>query len=290
MSTISVTPLPGNFGVEVSGVDLSKPLDADTTREILTAFHSGHIMVIRDQKLAFEDFDAFTKCFGAQKPHFLDHLRMRGHPAILMLSNIFENGKPIGVFEGAAFWHTDVAYEDPPNSSTIVYAVECPGGGCPTFFADMHTAYDDLPQAMKDRIDDMTAVHHYGNRADMDEDSPHSAERLTSDQKARVSNVYMPLVRRHHVTGRKALYGVAGSSFGIRGMPDDEALDLLDELKDHALQPRYQTSYDYDIGDLAAWDTFSTLHRATLQKPATGAGERRILWRVSVTGKPPVLQ
>lgn len=285
----SVEPLPGSFGVEIGGVDLSKPLDDDAMRELLQIFFDNQVIVVRDQKLEFEDFDRLTKAFGDQRPHFLDHLRMRGHPAILMLSNVFENGRPLGVYEGAAFWHTDVAYEDPPNSSTIVYSLENPEGGCPTYFADMYTAYDDLPAKTKSLIDDMVAIHHYGNRADMDENSPYSAERLTEEQKKRVSNVYHPLVRTHHVTGRKALYGVAGSSFGIVGMPEDEAIDLLDELKDHAVQDKYTNYHDYDVGDVAAWDTYATLHRATVQKPAKGDRDRRVLWRVSVTGKAPLL-
>ena len=141
---LSIQRLPGVFGVEVSGIDLSKPLDEDTERELLDAFHEHQVIVVKNQSLEFEEFDRLTKCFGRQDPHFLDHLRMRGHPAILMLSNVFENDKPIGVFEGAAFWHTDVAYRDPPNSATIVYSLECPRGGCPTHFADMFSAYDAL--------------------------------------------------------------------------------------------------------------------------------------------------
>ncbi len=285
---LSVKPLPGPFGAEIEGVDLSGPLDDETMRAILRVFHENQILVIRDQTLAFEDFDRFTQEFGSQKPHFLDHLRMRGHPAILMLSNIFEDGRPVGVYEGAAFWHTDVAYEDPPNSSTIVYAIECPDGGCPTEFADMYTAYDDLPAKTKAFLDDKVAIHHYGNRWDMDEDSPTSAERLTPEQKARVSNVFMPVVRRHHVTGRKALYGVAGSAFGIVDMPENEGIALLDELAHHAIQQKYRTRWDYTVGDIAAWDTFATLHKAQVQKPASGERDRRILWRVSVTGKPPI--
>jgi taurine dioxygenase len=285
---LSIQRLPGVFGVEISGVDLSKPMNDATERELLDAFHAHQVIVVRNQSLEFEDFDRLTKRFGRQDPHFLDHLRMRGHPAILMLSNIFENGKPIGVFEGAAFWHTDVAYRDPPNSATIVYSIECPRRGCPTHFADTFSAYDALSESMKKRIDDLVVLHHYGNRADMDENSRTSAERLTPEQKKRITNVFHPLVQRHPITGRKSLYGVAGSSFGIVGLPDDEALGLLDELKAHATQPRFVTSYDYSVGDVAAWDTYSTLHMATLQDPATTPETRRLLWRVSVTGKAPI--
>jgi taurine dioxygenase len=287
---LSVQRLPGVFGVEISGIDLSQPMDEETEREFLDLFHRHQLIVVKNQSLEFEELDRLTRYFGRQDPHFLDHLRMRGHPAILMLSNVFENDKPIGVYEGAAFWHTDVAYRDPPNSATIVYSLECPRGGCPTHFADMFSAYDALPASMKARIDDRVALHHYGNRADMDENSRTSAERLTPEQKKRVTNVFHPLVQRHPVTGRKSLYGVAGSSFGIVGMPDDEALELLDELKAHATEPRFVTQYDYGVGDVAAWDTYSTLHRATLQDRATTKETRRLLWRVSVTGRAPTYE
>jgi taurine dioxygenase len=287
---LSVRPLPGVFGVEISGIDLSKPLDDETECEFLDLFHRHQLIVVKGQSLEFEEFDRLTRRFGRQEPHFLDHLRMRGHPAILMLSNVFENGRPIGVYEGAAFWHTDVAYRDPPNSATIVYALECPRGGCPTHFADTFAAYDALPAATKDRIDGLVVLHHYGNRADMDENSRTSAERLTPEQKKRVTNVFHPLVMRHPVTGRKSLYGVAGSSFGIVGMPDDEAIQLLDELKAHATKPQFVTQYDYDVGDVAAWDTYSTLHMATLHDRATTPETRRLLWRVSVTGKAPIYE
>ena len=287
---LETRPLPGPFGVEILGLDLAQPMERETVEALLNLFHQHQIIVLREQKLSFGQYDQVTRHFGGQKPHFLDHLRLNGHPAILMLTNVQENGRPTGVYRGAAFWHTDVAYEDPPNSSTIVYSLEVPRGGCPTEFADCFTAYDDLPQAMKERIAGLRVIHHYGNRWDMDENSKHSAETLTPGQKERVRNVVMPLVRSHHVTGRKALYGVAGSAFGIEGWPEDEGIGLLDELAHHCIQQKYRTQYDYAVGDLAAWDTFSTLHKAQAQEPAHGDTDRRVLWRVSVTGKPPVFQ
>jgi len=290
MAAFETRPLPGPYGVEIRGLDLKTPMDDDTTRSLIEVFHENQLIVLHDQQLEFDEYDRFTRYFGDQRPHFLDHLRMNGHPAILMLSNLHENGRPLGVFEGAAFWHTDVAYEDPPNSSTIVYAIETPEAGCPTEFADCFTAYDDLGDAMKAKIDDLQVIHHYGNRWDMDENSKTSAERLTEAQKKRVANVSMPMVRRHHATGRKALYGMAGSSFGIVGWPEDEAIDLIDELAKHCIQDKYRTRIDYAVGDVAAWDTFATLHKAQVQKPATGDNDRRLMWRASVIGLPPILR
>ena len=183
---------------------------------------------------------------------------------------------------------------DPPNSSTIVYSVRQPRCGCPTHVADCFGAYDSLSDAMKRRIDDLVCIHHYGNRdyrpsEGLGWQAEHEAETMTEEQKRKVKNVYHPLVMRHPVTGRKALYCVAGTSWGIVGWPEDEALDLLRELMAHNLQPKYVTSIDYEVGHFAAWDTFSTLHRAT---PLEGVGpedpDARILWRVSVNGHSPL--
>lgn len=286
----STAPLEGAFGKEIKGIDLSRALTDEEARQVIMTFHENGLIVIRNQDLTLKQFERAAEMFGAIKPHFLDHLRLDGHPGILLLSNIVKEGRPIGVYRGAAFWHTDVAYQDPPNSATVVFGIQRPTDGCPTFFADTYTAYDDLSDSMKDKIKDLMVIHHYGNRDDMDENSEHSAEKLTDEQKKHIESVYHPLVKAHPVTGRKALYGVAGSSFGIVGMPEDEAIDLLDELKKHALQPTYQTVLDFEKGEFAAWDAFCTLHKATAQHEATGPRNSRLLWRASMVGMSPVLQ
>jgi taurine dioxygenase len=276
------------LGVEVTGLDLSQPLADDALRQFLRVFYDNCVVVVPEQTLDLEHFNRFAGYLGKPKPHFLDHLRLPGFDSILLLSNIHENGRPTGVYEGAAFWHTDVAYEDPPNTATLVYAIKIPATGGRTWFANQYAAYDALSPSMKARIDDLKVIHHYGNRADMDENSRTSAERLTDAQKARIRNVVMPLVRRHPFTGRKALYGVAGSSFHIVGMRDAEATDLLNQLAIHATKAEFVTSHRYRQGDLAIWDTFSTLHKAELldrvddpQHP-----QARLLYRISLTGHP----
>jgi taurine dioxygenase len=139
----------------------------------------------------------------------------------------------------------------------------------------------DLSGAMKARIDGLVVRRHYGNRDDLDRRSRTVASLLTDSQEARLGWVRHPIVMRHPVTGRKALYAVSGSSFGIDGMPDDEGLALLEELEAHALQPKYRLAVSYGVGDVAMWDNLSTLHSATLIDPE----DPRTLWRITV--KPP---
>jgi taurine dioxygenase len=287
---IEAIPLSNQpFGAEITGVDFSGPVSDDDIRTVIQHFYNHAIIIIRDQRLDLERYEWLVGQFGQLHHHLIDHLRLKDHPAILNLSNIFEDGKPIGGYHGASFWHTDVAYEDPGNSATIVYGHEWPEGGCPTYFCDSRAAYDALSDTMKKQIDALTVLHHYGNRDDMIEDSTTSAEKLQGHQKAQIQNVFHPLVKAHPFTGRKALYGVAGSSFGIVGMPDDEAISLLDELKVHALQPQFIANIDYHPGDIGAWDTYSTLHKATTLKPAEGTHDRRLVWRISVKGHPPLM-
>jgi taurine dioxygenase len=280
-------PLFEAMGTEVSDIDLSQPQSDEVLRALLHVFYEKSVMVIRAQDLTLDQFQLLGTYFGDAKPHFLDHVRLPGHDSILLLSNIHKNGKPIGIFEGAAFWHTDVAYEDPPTMSTVVYAVKVPSSGGRTWFANQYAAYAALPDSTKKLLDALKVVHHYGNRADMDENSRTSAEKLTDKQKQSIRAVTMPLVRRHPVTGRKALYGVAGSSFQIVGMPDDEATDLLDELAAHATKPEFLACHQYQKGDIAAWDNFSTLHQGELIDPVYEEADprARLLYRLSVVGQ-----
>ncbi len=283
---IAVHGLSGGFGAEVLDADLAALESEAAIEALLAAFFAHQVMVVPKQSLTPGGFARFARLFGRPQPHILHHLRHPEHPEILPLSNVFEDGKPIGVYDGAAYWHTDMSYEEEPGRVTLVYSIQAPAQGGETCFADMCRAYDTLPETTRRRIDDLTVLHHYGNRADLEESSRTSASPLSEDQKKQVTKVYHPLVRRHPVTGRKALYAVAGSSFGIVGLPDDEAIALLDDLKAHATQEDFVYRHRYQVGDVVAWDNFSTLHAATLIPPASGPRDTRLLHRISVKGEP----
>lgn len=270
--------LSQGFGIALRGVDLSRPVDAAAFRAIEQAFWDGQVLAIKGQRLAPAQFLAFARRFGKPEPHVIDQFHLAGHPDILILSNRVENGKPVGLADAGTYFHTDYSYLDVPARVTMLYSLETPREGGNTLFADMYAAYDDLPDAMKRRIKDIVVLHHYGNRDDLNEESRTAASRLSGAQKERVTWVRHRLVRTHYGTGRKALYAVSGSSFGIDGMPDDEAVALLDELKAHAVQDKYRYSHRYEVGDVVLWDDLATLHSATLTDPAMP----RTLWRVTV--------
>ena len=275
---LTLKKLSDGFGVEAEGIDLASPLNDAAFKEIERAFFAGQVLVFRGQRLTSAQFHAFARRFGPPEPHVIDQFHHPECADILILSNVVRDGQPTGLADAGTYFHTDYSYLDIPARCTMVYSIVVPKVGGDTLFANQYAAYDDLPAAMKARVENLIGLHHYGNRDDLNETSRTVASVLTDEQKNRMNWVRHRIARTHPVTGRKALYAVSGSSFGIEGMPDDEAIALLDELKAHATQPQYLYRLKYRVGDLVIWDNASLLHSATLTDPT----DARTLWRITV--------
>jgi len=275
---LDLHPLSPGFGAEAFGVDLANSLTDAAFADIERAFFRSQVLVLRAQSLTPAQFLTFACRFRPPEPHVIDQFHHPADPNILILSNRVQNGKPVGLADAGTYFHTDYSYLDIPARATTLYSIEVPAHGGNTLFANQYAAYDDLSDAMKRRIDPLLGIHHYGNRNNQDESTRTVASVLTDEQKAKMPLITHPLARAHPVTGRKALYAVSGSSFGIVGMPDDEAHALLDELAAHATQPKYQLSLTYGVGDVVIWDNASLLHSATLVDPA----HPRTLWRITL--------
>ena len=275
---LDLNPLSPGFGAEALGVDLAKPLTDAAFGEIERAFFRHQVLTLRGQSLTPAQFVAFARRFGPPEPHVIDQFHHPADPNILILSNRIDDGKPLGLADAGTYFHTDYSYLDIPARATTLYSIEVPARGGNTLFANQYAAYDDLTNAMKHRIDPLLGIHHYGNRNNQDETTRTVASVLTDEQKATMPLITHPIARTHPVTGRKALYAVSGSSFGIVGMPDDEARALLNELASHATQPKYQLSFAYGVGDVVIWDNASLLHSATLVDPQ----HPRTLWRITL--------
>jgi taurine dioxygenase len=268
---------PG-FGLETSDVDISKPLSAAALDEIERFFFQGQVLVLRGQSLPPSQYVAFARRLGPPEPHVIDQFHHPADSNILILSNRKKDGQSVGLADAGTYFHTDYSYLQVPARATMLYSIEVPAAGGNTLFANQYAAYDDLGGKMKQKIAPLVAVHHYGNRKEMNDASRVAASPLTPEQKAKMPLITHPLVRAHPVTGRKALYAVSGSSYGIVGMPNDEAVALLDELAAHATQSKYVLSYAYRVGDVVIWDNASLLHSATLTDP----DDPRTLWRITI--------
>ena len=271
------------MGAEVTGADLSQPMDAAVFEGILALFLEHKVLVFRGQRLTAPQFLDWARRFGPPEPHVLDQFHHPDLPDILVLSNVVKDGKPMGLADGGTYWHSDYSYLEIPARATTLLSIQVPKVGGDTLFADQVSAYEDLPEAMKKRIDGLVAIHHYGNRDDTDPASRTKAYPPDKRQKAErgIGFLHHPLVRRHPLTGRRGLYAVSGTSIGIVGMPDDEGLALLRELATHSTQPKYQFAVRYGAGDVVIWDNAAVLHSATLTDP----NDARTLWRVTVKEK-----
>jgi len=277
-------PLCPGFGFEARGVDVGAGLTDEAFAAIERAFYAGQVLVLRAQSLTAAQFVAFARRLGPPQPHVIDQFHHPADANILILSNVLKDGMPTGLRDAGSYFHTDYSYLQVPARATTLYSITVPEVGGDTLFANQQAAYDDLPQAMKALIEPLSAIHHYGNRHDIDELSRTAASPLSDAQKAKMPLITHRIARPHPVTGRKSLYAVSGSSFGIVGMPQDEARSLLDELAAHSTQPKYRYRLSYGVGDVVIWDNASLLHSATLTDPA----HARTLWRITVLEPAPV--
>ncbi|MGH8852322.1 MAG: TauD/TfdA dioxygenase family protein [Casimicrobiaceae bacterium] len=275
---LTTRPLCPGFGLETSAVDVSDAPSDASFDEIARTFFAAQVLVLRDQHLTPQQFLAFARRFGPPEPHVIDQFHHPEESNILILSNRKKNGQPIGLADAGTYFHTDYSYLQVPARATMLYSIEVPKAGGNTLFANQYAAYDGLSDATKRRIAPMIAVHHYGNRKVADDMSRVAASPLTDEQKAKMPLITHPIVRAHPVTGRRALYAVSGSSYSIVGLPEDEAVALLDELAAHAIQGKYVISYAYRVGDVVIWDNASLLHSATLTDP----DDPRTLWRITI--------
>jgi len=267
--------LSEGFGAEVHGVDLR---DGKIFEELKEAFYRFQVLVLRAQKLTATEYLRFARRIGPPEPHVIDQFHHPEHADILILSNVEKNGKPTGLADAGTYFHTDYSYLEIPARATMLYSIQVPKQGGDTLFANQYRAYDELPAKTRIKIDPLMALHHYGNRDDLNKKSRTVASVLTEEQESKVSWVKHRVARPHPVTGRTALYSVSGSSFGIEGMDGDASHRLLDELKAHATQEKYQLRLKYGVGDVVIWDNASLLHSATLTDPQ----DPRTLWRITV--------
>ena len=271
---MQILPLSLHTGASVEGVDLARPVDMKTQKELNQAFVENAVLVIRAQTLKAEQFLKAIEIFGTVYPQQNKRFALPECPQIHYISNQdhFDDGKRYIPGEG---YHTDHSNDAVPPKATVLLAVELPDKGGDTQFVNMRKAYNALPSDMKNRLASLEAVHVY--------QSKHSERKLLSlspeDQKKVSPAIVRSLVRRHPVTGRKSLYLNPMRIESIVGMPDSEALPLLDELMAHAVQEKFQYRHRWQQGDLVMWDNRCLLHKANGDYDHS---QRRYLYRVMI--------
>ena len=281
--TIEIHPFDAPLGAEVIGLDLSKPLSPNDFARIHRAHLDHHVLVFRDQRITPEQHIAFSKRFGPLQIHVLHQFALAGHPEVLVVSNIVENGKPIGLGDAGHFWHSDLSYKEKPSLGSLLHAQELPNVGGDTLFANMHLAWDELPAHLRSAVEGRRAEHTYLARyAELQKRSPWRPN-LSDEQIAQVKPVVHPIVRTHPETGRKALFVSEHFTTRIVDLPEDESRALLAELFAHSVQPRFIYRHRWREHDLVFWDNRSLMHLAA----GTPDDERRRLNRTTIEGDAP---
>jgi taurine dioxygenase len=280
---LEIHPFNGPLGAEIIGLDLSRPLKNSDFKSIHQAHLDHHVVVFRDQRITPQQQIDFSRRFGPLQIHVLHQFQLPQYPEILIVSNIIENDQPIGLGDAGHFWHSDLSYKDRPSLGSLLHAQELPAEGGDTLFANMHLAWDTLPQALKSAVEGKQAEHSYlAQYAELQRRSPWRPD-LTQAQIDQVKPVAQPIVRTHPETGRKALFVSEHFTTRIIGMPEDESRILLAQLFAHSVKPEHVYRHSWQPHDLVFWDNRSLMHLAA----GTPADQRRKMYRTTVEGDTP---
>jgi taurine dioxygenase len=278
---ISVAPISGALGAELSGVDLSGPLSDDLIGDIRAALLQHHVIFFRDQHLTPSQHLAFGRRFGELQVHdFVEG--MADNDEILEVRKEDYETRNFG-----GGWHTDVSYLERPALGSVLYAREVPEYGGDTMFANQHLAYEALSDGMKRMLEGLTAVHSarrpYGPNAARAHDYGPSSMRFNFTESA-LAETEHPVVRTHVETGRKSLYVNRTFTIRFKDMTEAESAPLLDYLCDHAVRPEFTCRFRWQPNSIAFWDNRCVQHNAINDYH----GRRRVMHRVTIEGERPL--
>lgn len=273
---VAVNPSPGGVGAFVEGIDIAKDVNGNVAGELKNALGEYGVLFFRDQSIIEEDHIAFAEKFGEINVNrfFGKHEKF---PQIAMVAKEPDQKDNIG-----GGWHTDHSYDDEPALGSILVAREVPKRGGDTLYANMYAAYDALSDGLKQTLDGLYAEHS-SRRAF----GANSAYRERLDTKDRIGNPELatqdsvhPVVIRHPISGRKALYVNSAFTIRFRGWTEDESYPLLQYLYRHAARPEFTYRFQWEKGSVAFWDNRCTWHYALNDYQ----GDRRIMHRITVEG------
>jgi taurine dioxygenase len=276
---MQVTPLSKALGAEITDIDLSKPLDETSAKAIRDAFDRHIFVVFRSQELSEEDQLRAASYFG--KVHVRRRPTATRDPGgafdtpFMLVTNIVENGKSIGVFgDGEMWFHHDTSYYPEPHRATLLYSMKLPSWGGNTCFSNMYKAYENIPGPLRGKLEGKTVlqVHDYKRRERLDLDKID----LNS-----VRHHEQPIFITHPATGRKALYISRLMSARIIGLPREESEAVLEQLFDISENPAIVYEHEWKLGDLVIWDNWCSIH-ARKDFPRD---EPRLMRRLTIEGQ-----
>lgn len=272
------------LGATIEGLDLARPLADADLGTVLRALGQYGVVRFARQRLSACDLKNFSVRFGRLEINVANAYQEPGLPEVMILSNIVENGKPIGLADAGQGWHTDMSYSDTIAFANVLYGVEIPQrDGRPlgaTEFASTHAAYEGLPADLKRRLDGMTVLHDFDKFWEMMRREKGSTRPpLTEAQRKVKPPVSHPIFLTHPLTGCKVLYANPGYSVRINELPEKESDEVLEFLFEHQLRPEYRYTFHWQTGDVLMWEDIGTIHKAVADY---GPHEHRLIRRCQV--------
>jgi taurine dioxygenase len=277
--TFTITPRSQALGAEVVGLDLSKPIDDVTLKTITKAFDDHIVLIFRDQTLSEDDQIRAAGYFGKvhvrRRPVTTTDPGGQFDTPFMLVTNIVEDGKAIGVFgDGEMWFHHDTSYYPEPHRATLLYSMKLPSWGGNTCFSNMYKAYERIPPALRRRLEGRSVlqVHDYKRRERLD---------LSAIDLNKVRHHEQPIFITHPATGRKALYISRLMSAQIVGLSREESDVALDELFEISEDPAIIYEHEWRLGDLVIWDNWCSIH-ARKDFPRD---EPRLMRRLTIEGQ-----
>jgi alpha-ketoglutarate-dependent taurine dioxygenase len=284
---LTVRKLHPALGAEVRGIDMHRPLDPETARELQDAWMEHLVLVFPEQHVTDQEHVAFTRYFGEPEIFHQKIIRSQRVKEIFRVSNVNEDGvlmppdhPTVQQVALAQFWHTDSSYREIPCTGALLHGVEVSRTGGETQFTNMYQIYDSLPDTLKQQIHGRKAQHNFGHMHTQANLKP-----LTEEEKAVMPPVWQPMVRQHPVTGRKALYISPIYNDAVEGMTPEDSKRLIAELTAFAADPRFVYTHQWETDDVLMWDNRCTMHQVTPFDPR----ERRVMHRTTIVGQEPVI-
>ncbi len=279
-SAANVVPSDRVLGAEILGLDL-RAITGDDFAVIYKAWLDHLVLLFRDQYPSDADLIAFSERFGGLDYAPIQESGRRfveGHPEIYVVSNVMQDGVPIGSLgAGEATWHTDMSYLPDPPKASVLCALEVPPSGGNTYFNNMYSAYESLPDELKRRIEGLQLKHDgtYNSGGYVRQGVTAVNDPVTS------AGIYHPLVCRHPETKRRLVYLGRRRNAYIKGLSLGDSESLLDELWSYATRDEIAWHNEWRVGDLVIWDNRCTMHR----RDPFDASSRRVMHRTQIKGE-----